>query len=373
MIFLFQLGDVRIHLHGQRFQESEHTTEVKGVDYIGSMKKGWGDNRFTAKIQQQQLKGYLLSDCGMRADQVYQRLITLVGLPTHLIGYSDLDCCGFDCLCGAGSDMHVGWFETIGVLTSVSPTGIENRDEMEISITIEYQAVWTPLNRVFWEYGDWSRLLYLAPQETPYQYVNAAYAYPTPDMVFSSRVCQQFKRHAYLDPLIGYDPNYWVAVLDDLAPGYTDIGRAFTWQTNSGKTYQPFCDPANWSAPPSSVYAFRNLPHANGTEIVIDIERNARGVFERETERIKLDLFDMDNKLDAAGYLGLLDTDILYIGDLLYKPSMILRDGAFLEFRPTFSYEQDHPGFLMPGKNQVSIEVPFEAEFAAYHLWRRLS
>lgn len=375
MMYLFQLGSAKIHLHGQRFSELEHTTENKAVEFINSSRKEWGYKPWQPAIQSQSISGILLGECGVPPRQVFRQLQSMVGMEIPIIGYTDFTCCvdGVGCACAARGCQLV-WMETRGILRSVKLTGRENDTLMDISIEIDYRAVWTPLNRVFWQWDFFQPMILNEARSTPSDIYSVMGYYPSCSSIFNSKKCKQWKRIIYSDTMLGYDPDMWLASVSQLPIEYPQIGVAYTWRTAVEPAYRIIAAPStlDWNYPAQALYAFRNLPTHADAAIRIGISRQ-KDLWEREDDLVIVDLSDLDDALALAGYIGLDPDDILYIGDLPKLPGFVMRNNAIIPgVRPAVTYTKDFPGFIVPGYNVIDIEAPIGSDFASLHTWRHM-
>lgn len=370
-VFLYQIGDVAIHLHGQLFKAADHAGAGKATQLLWSHEFRWPNRQYKPELRRQTISGLLLGDCTWRADQLYERLQRLVDVPTDIIGYVDISCCNDIgcCACQNSGGCNLVWYQNYGVLRSVKITNRDDNSAIDIAIEIEYGAYWQPLSRYFWEWGSYiGNPPRPAAPTTPYS--RAIVPYPRCSTIFGDcNECNQFKRRIYTDQNVGYDPGLWVAEVCQLAPGYVIPGVAESWVTGHiAKNY--WNDPSVWNAPILSVYAFRNLPQTGTLSITV---QRSNGVWENISESTTIDLANVSGLLTEAGYGGLMSTDILYIGDLERKPGFIMRGGAIIDTpRPAVNYPSEWPGYITPGTIKLDVSAPGSSEIAYKHAYRRM-
>lgn len=369
MIMLYQIGDVAFHFHGKLYNGADHNGAGKATQLFRSHEIVWPSMQFQPEMRRQTIAGVLMGDCTWTADQVYQRLQTLVDLPTDIIGYINTACCDDrGCACQGSPGCRLVWYQNFGVLRSVKITNREDGTAIDITIEIEYGAYWRPLSRYFWEWASYTGERSTIPPILPYE--DGITPYPRCGMIFCKTVqCMQFVKRNFDNCNLGYDPALWLEENCRLAPLYPKIGSAESWE--SGRVLRTYWNDATvWNAPLLSIYAFKRLPQTG----IISIRVNrSYGVWSTIDETTTIDLAALSGALSAAGYGGLTSTDILYVGDVSRKPGFVMRGGVIIETpRPIITYPGEWPGYLTPGEMQLDINTPGGTLTAHSLMYRRM-
>lgn len=314
---------------------------------------------------------FICQDCISVSDQI-NRLMSLGGVPhLDIIGYLPNACCGSgDCSCGGlVTRDDVRWITTTGMITKVS-RAVELNDSgnypgsvMEVSMTLVLEPYWYPLNRFQWEpiYGtdavdDWEVL-------TTLQHFGGLYPkHP------GSRIV--FRRKHYAAFHLPYTPALWTYEYYD-----QDEYVVSSFQTRT-RSYSISLNSARWSAPPSSLYAFRNLPVSG--MLYIDVYSTISPGNRHYTQSF-LSLDSLNQLLSDYGHGGLYGTDIVMATDGLYSPGFVLRSGSPLTngsqiIVPEWSYVDEAPGQLLGRNSTITFEnLPSEhVEVAWLHTLRLL-
>lgn len=369
-IIFYQIGDTAFHFHGELYNGETHNGAGRATTLFKSHQTLWPDMQYKPEMRRQTYNGVLLGDCTWTADQTYERLQRLVDTPTDIIGYVNAACCddSSGCACQGAAGCRLVWYQNYGVLRSVKLTGRKDSLITDVSIDIEYGAYWRPLSRYFWEWTGYTGEIEERAPILPY--AQGITPYPRCSMIYCKRVnCTQFVKRVFTDCNLGYDPGLWVEENCQTAPGYPKTGSAESWVSGDlNRVY--WNDPTVWNAPLQSIYAFQNMPQ---TGIITITAKHSAGVWDRVTETSSIDLSILNGALAAAGYGGLFNTDIMYIGDVTRKPGFILRNGVVIDTpRPAVDFPNEWPGYLTPGSIDLTINTPGATQTALNHIYRRM-
>lgn len=370
---IYQIGNLPLHLHTLHPFEGKFSATGKPTSLFWSNRVYYPSKRYISGGSRDiSMTGLLLNQCNLTAEMTLARLQSMVDMELDIIGYLDLGCCSNStcCACSGGSGCRLLWLETRGFLDSVDPKQRDNADVVEVSIGFKHSGYWSPIHRYFWNFGGGGGFANPLAMEAWTPYRDYMMAVPHCDEIFcDSCPCESFHKRNFEDCLLGYDPELWVAIACELPPFYPPVNYSTSWTTDQPKQYLTI-DADLWSAPPMSVYAFRNLPDT-GT-IQIDVNR-PEGLWGGKAETTTLDLAALNDALDDGGYTGLLTTDIVYLGNVEKMPGFVVRGGEMIDNpRPLPDYVGRWPGYLAPGYNTVKLTVPEGVEFAYIHEMRRL-
>lgn len=314
--------------------------------------------------------------CMSVADQ-FNALMSVSGRPyVDVIGYLPNPCCTLsgECeTCGdCPPDTRPTWLWTTGFVKEVSRThqyeevgDLHAEEAMEIEIELILSTYWLPLNPYVWEphydgsYVDGFRTI----QEDPYRN-------NFPEDVHQISHCGKrevlFNKKRYTDELALYDVDLWDSMFDI----YTGVGHGWKeWQH-----YRVSPPIRRWSAPATSIYAFKGLTASGELEIAVESEVIPYEI----TEHIStLDLSELDSLLSTNGFTGIMDTDIVIATDSLYAPGFVVRNGSALKInnipiKPVWTYEYSCVGELLGVNNRVTISTPSDVLSAHLHIYRML-
>lgn len=363
MLKIFQIGDTPVHFHQQKWHGWDIKSNGKVEDLLWSPQKVWQNTQFMMDVQSVKLTSVVIDETGRLASQQIEKLKRLVGLPTTIIAYDVMSFGDMDsCLCQLQGIQAVPWYSTFGVLNSITEDE-EAQGFTSITLNITANPYWSMLNRYLWNWqgGDFDP--YYPPLiSTPYQ--DFIYQYPGTDGLVPGFGDFHWSRRP-VDRLVAYDPALWAKLhLNTGLPFETGTGA--TW----GASYHAaYCEPTEWSAPPLSLYAFKNLPTSG--EVVIKV-RHLEGIATVKEYITTIDLVETNMRLLAAGYPALQLTDIVYVGDCYPKPGFIVRDGVVLDTPPHVIYPEQWPGQCSVGKNGIIFVLPGFTEAAYLHTYRRM-
>lgn len=361
MIHLYQIGNVAFHGHHTPFGSMATTSNITQPTMLWTEEVAWQTNDVFPPVRTVSLQVSVEGRHGWRHDQVHQRLTTLVGRPTSVIGYMLK---GNETYCACQSPHScVVWFENFGVLKGLAIGSREN----ELEVTIDFGSYWTPLNRYNWSWSNGIADTFLR-NPIIYPYCEGMSRLPDAKMLFSDYSRDyQFVHKQYAHTLYHYDPEFWLDNVCRFPPQYPAVGMARSWHTPTYDTI--YSDPTFWGAAMHSLYAFRNLPVSG--EISIQVNRGD-GLWGLKSETATCDLAQLDDDLGATGNTGLLMDDILYTGYMYARPGLIMRDGQFISnFRVRIDYGTQWPGYLSAGRNETIISAPDGCEVAWVHYFRR--
>lgn len=381
-IFLYQIGMDRITAKPTSFAglqvDMPRTFKTNVSQGFGNPKAVFSGFATYPEPLELNLSGTFLCSCCQSVSDQFNRLLSMGGRPhVDIIGYIPNDCCSVGESCGTcgncTGDGAVTWMTTTGVIESIERSyTLESGGEypgsmMEVSFKLTLDAYWYPLNPYSW-FARYDTEPYDSFRTDP-----VLTRSPLPVTVTDSSTFYFWKRN-YPASLEFYDPTLWPEIYkfdDALASTYVESPSAtFTYRVRSPRT--------RWSAQPSSMYAFRNLP-AEG-EINIQV-RSEISPFYVETFQSTLDLSTL------ADLFVLTDIEqakvSLIVTDSLYRPGFMMYEGEFFSvdallapstdlFIPAWDYETAFPGELLGVDNYVDLTVPAGVEMAYLHTFKGL-
>jgi hypothetical protein len=374
-IRLFQAGDVVLNIYNQRWHGYSSTFGGAPSQMLQSDRYGWRQSQYFPAPRTIQISGSLIGDSKhSTAGNKFNALNRLAGRQTDIIAYTRATCCeDFDCGCGCGYQYggdELIWLHTRGMITKV-----ESQDSglsiPGLAISIAIGATWRPLNRLIWSYrhSKYANRYRFPSPATP---LDAIKPYPTLTAVNAQ--CDQslmWVKRVYADDLLMYDPSMWEGLhqYHRLAFEY-ETGYGENYVSDSSRTMFVRVSAAVWSARPSSVYAFTNLPASGQLSLWV---RQDDDPWTDQELLTTVSLDDLDAELVAKGYGGLLVSDSVYIGDTRLKPGLIVRSGAVLSnVAVPVDYDQNFPGILGVGTNRLIFDTPAGSQHAQVHTFRRL-
>lgn len=375
---IYQLDDVVLHLFEESWPGYNTSFNASPIDMLHSDKKVWPEQRFQPQSHRFQIRGLLLNRNGLTKDQILNRLNQAAGYQIDVFAYTFMQCCdevGCNCACVKSAPFdELLWLHTIGSLEKVDATR-EKKGKFEVVLTISTAATWQPVNRFIWQYraGKYSNLF---KHETPVAPEDNLKPYPRLRSIFN--FCSEYlwAKRVYSDEFIHYDPDVW-DILHDFHRITFDYqtGAGHTWTDNTNSFFY-FADRSIWSAPPSSVYAFR-IPQLQETKspfdsISIEVIK-AIDAWQSDVQISTLDLIELNSDLVANGLAAIGVGDVIYAGDGKVQPSFIVRNGQIINgIIPNWTYPDSAVGVGGLGSNYVRITVPDIMEYAQVHTFRRL-
>lgn len=231
---------------------------------------------------------------------------------------------------------NIDWLIADAVIESHSTpypyagSDLSNAGHVRLHLSISVTLM-TPLRRLspwFWEYRP-----YINRAQNPYFSDGAA----SPSTRFShpkyfSEILDEhyFLRWLSQDTLL--EPEFWeLAYTEGILGGdgseFKELYSVFYYSS-----------PQRWTSQPMVVYAFTDLlPYGN---LKITVQRSHGNFYGDDYEEESLlDLVLLDEHLNAKGYGGLYNSDIVYAGNIYPFPSYVYRNGAILEgLSPEWEY-----------------------------------
>jgi len=306
-----------------------------------------------------------------------QRLFRIGGRPyTDIIGYE------------VDEHNNVSWYHTYGFVRSIDRSyDIENNlpnESLEISLELEANPFWTPLNRYNWfaYYGDdilqpfdlienGTIIEYTAVSQEALVGDTNRLSHPSNVVPFQSAPEFKFYKRTYSDKYKLYNLEYW-----ERFSNYIHHQEA----TNNSSLATYYVS-ALGSGDIKSLHAFRNLTTTGTISIVVDSEYSTNNIIQHTSE-ISLSQL-ASNAIDKTTYNGtnlsaFNSNTVLYCGIDTYPISFILQDGYPLIdnvtgnlFIPYWTYEFRAPGDLIGMKNKVTYSIPSsQIEFSYLHISR---
>lgn len=358
MLKIFQVGNVPVHLHQQKWHGWDVKTGNKPENLLWSATKSWQSSQFLIDTQSIKISSVVVDETGRTARQQIEAIKARVGLPTTVIAYDIISLGTMDsCLCHFGGSQTVMWYSTLGMISSASEDQ-EADDFTSITLDIALNPFWQPLNRYFWNWqgGDFDPY-YPLPVQTPY--ADFIQKYPDTSALVKGFGDYHWSRRP-VDRLVAYDPTLWA--VQHLNTGLDfQTGFGSSW----GASFHGAVSDPEWTAPPLSLYAFKNATGVGAINIKVTHES---GIQYTTT----IDLATTNDRLLAAGYPALQLTDVIYVGDCYPKPGFILRDGAVLPTLPAVTYPGMWPGQLSTGRNGVIYDMLGSIQAAYSHTFRKI-
>lgn len=381
-IFLYQIGMDRITATPTNFAglqvDMPRSFKVNVSQGFGNPKAVFsGFASYPEPIELNLTGTFLCSGCESVSDQ-YNRLLSMGGRPhIDVIGYLPNDCCCTDSSCGqcgnCSGDKPVTWITTTGILESIDRSYTIDGETpypgsmVEVSFKMTLDSYWYPLNPYMWfpRYDA-------EPYDSFRQDADLIRSIMPTDVTPASNF--SFWKRNYPASLDFYDPTVWPLIYkydDALASTYLEnVSQTFRYRVRSPRT--------RWSAQPSSMYAFRNLPSTG--EILIRVRS--------EITPFYVETFDSTLDLSTLSDLFVLTDEeqanvSLIVTDSLYRPSFTAYNGDFFStdglgnantdlFIPPWEYETAFPGELLGVDNYVEITTPPGVGLAYLHTFKGL-
>lgn len=366
-IFIYQIGNVLIRpvesssagfsLESNRSFKADVTQSRSGYDITLNSIRSPEPMEISLK------NSFLCSSCRPNSQQMSE-IMSIAGVPyIDIIAYIPNPCCPLHGQCsvcnGQGSNL---WLHTYGIVKSINrsvdyQTFTEGVQPYDMDLVLN--TYWTPINKRSWSLSYGSVPTSLFDQGT-----EEVLAFPENVMPFSSESNSVYFYKRQTSDEFYYDPDNWPTFYG------TESSVVSSWTPNSKNIYVAPSTKV-WNFLPSSIYAFTNLPDSG------DLEINVIGEFapfqvQEYTSSISIGLIDSD--LREQGFFGLLETDILYVGNIQQgRKSVIFRDGEFLDYAPIWNnYPRDHAGQLIGLNNRVDLNMPNGVLASWLHTYRGL-
>jgi hypothetical protein len=263
----------------------------------------------------------------------------------------------------AASGTSALWLHNRGRIRDVQADGDGTNHDVRLSL--ELFTFWQPLNPAIWVMKRRNEALPRIFRQASFNPDEDIVALPEPKTFFQLDVPYSFQKRIYEDQGFHYDPAYFIALVAQHDHDLPIVRYASDWQVDIANAHYIQVDKARWSAPPLSLYLFKNMTSASEFTIRVEHEHEVWDIQETITS---IDVAAIDSAMTDAGYT-LLDTDILVVGDV-ENGAFILRDGVqLIHVADAISRSGgDWPGQIQPGYNIVTVRG---GTFAQHHTFRR--
>ena len=366
LLNIFQIGDVRLHLHVDRWHGESLSAQGKSRNIQDSYRVLMPATPYQYAVTKLKISALLYNDGFYEESQFAQKIKSLVGLETDIIAYrqlggsADVDLC-CQCFC---CDCNLMWMHTLGRITNIKIEAAEFHT-YTLKLDLELQPTWTPLNRALfrWEHLGTSRTHTEALVEP---YLDEITSYPDCEGLFDGAGCFYWRRRSILSFGTLYDPALFtnLHIATDPPTGY-----ATDWNTLKDHAYVS-CRPEYFGMAPLSVYAFDNLATASGTATIS--VRHPINIVNEITHRTQIDVQSVKDMALLKG-IALVDTDILVVGDVKNGGFVVRNDQIVANVAPAISRNGGQwPGMLTPGRNLVEVKPPTGGRWAMNHTFRSL-
>lgn len=374
LLSIYQIGDVTINFfpsewHGLTMQAQ---SAVQSLLFSNEVLFGAGPRQ--VEPQAITLTGIAVGLSTMSVQAQLNILSGLIGVETDIIGVEFIDCCSDINCCGRCGNKNGGDilpFVTRGFLTRVQAS--QNDQAHNITLTIQVSPYWTVMNRAIWKWGG-HKLSVWVPQSPPAMPQLSIKPYPFATAFFNKECAtNMFVKRVWDDEFYMLDPDVWAWVHKLHRPGFPLTGIGKTWDTDNIDAIV-WSDIKHFSAPPSSIYAVRNVSLTS--VLTINVRRFVGGdVWAARDLAATINFGDIDAQLASLGYTGILAGDIFYFGDTARKPIQVLRGGVILPAVLTATYEGEYIGATGYNQSRVQITKALYSdplEMAYLHTFRRL-
>lgn len=312
--------------------------------------------RSIPKQPQLSIKTSLLQAGSITPQKALEHLKSLGGrrdVPIIAFRYESYDdnCC--DCT------YPVEWIVTSGVILNVKE-GAEYKaakapfsfEVADVDLKIEIGLVWRTLSPAEWEYRSWASA-FIDPYSdmNTQQTFGSVFTHPRSlDTDNANGVKENGYFYRWQTPRSRLSPVFWA----EKYVGSTVGGYGSNWTVPGSLEIN--ANPARYSGPTDSTYAFKNLTKTGTVRIVVTRDT---GLFNGQTvdEVSSLNLVQLDADLYATGFSGLLTDDIVYTGSVDPFPAFIVRNGTTLPVLPKWSYPGTAVGELGRGYIRLRVEV----------------
>lgn len=305
-----------------------------------------------------------------------QRLFRIGGRPyTDIIGY-EVDECN-----------NVSWYHTYGFVRSIDrtydiDTNIPN-ESLEVSLELEANPFWTPLNKYNWfaYYGDdllqpfdliesSSIVSYTVPSQEELVGDTNRLSHPDNIVPFHSAPEFKFYKRTYSDKYKLYNPIYWEEYskyIHQQSPT-NNVSLATYYVTALG------------SGDIKSLHAFRNLTTTGTINIDVDSEYSSNNIITHSSTisltQLLINLIDKTT-YNGNNFTGFNANTTLYCGIELYPISFVMHEGYPLIDNttgnlaiPYWTYEFRAPGDLIGIRNKITYTMHPQIEFSYLHTSR---
>lgn len=364
---LVQIGDVALYGH-------INENALPSVDSLGSADEGLDSYRviiphapLVVKVRKWAVRGVLYASHGRSRAQIINQLQALTNRVTDVIAveFIDNDSDTLDPYPKfAATGTTALWLHNRGRIVSLDIDG--KGINLDFQINLELFSFWQPLNPAIW-------IMKRRTESMPRFFRKAAFesnkdivALPEPKTFFQLEVPYSFQKRIYENQGFHYEPEYFLALQAQHDRDLPLVRYASDWQVSVATGHDIFIDKARWSAPPLSVYLFKELTSATTIEIIVESES---GVWEISEIISSIDVSVIQDAMIDSGY-SLVDSDILVVGDVEHG-AFILRDGeTLIHVADAVSRTGGSwAGQLQPGQNLVKVHG---AMYAQHHVFRRL-
>ncbi len=364
---LVQVGDLALYGHLTESEMPDLEARGQGEELLGSYRTLIPHAPMVVETRKWNIRGVVYATHGRSRAQIINQLNALANRITDVIAVEFIDN-DSDALAPypkfAASGTGALWLHNRGRIRDISIGG--EGVNLDLRISLELFAFWQALNPAIW-------IMKRRNEAVPRLFRKAAFnpesdivALPEAKTFFQQDVPYSFQKRIYEDQTFHYDPDYFMALQAQHDRDLPVLRYASDWDVSVATAHHIFIDKARWSAPPLSIYLFKNMTSASTFTIRVEYESE---IWELAEQTTSIDVSAIDTAMTDEGYT-LADTDILVVGDV-ENGAFILRDGEkLLHVADAVSRSGgDWAGQLQPGYNIVTVQG---GTYAQHHVYRRL-
>lgn len=363
---IFQIGDVRLHLHVDDWHGQDLSAKGRAKDIQGGYRVLMPSTRYQYDPLKVTINALLYNDGSYEESQFVQKLKSLEGLETDVIAYRQLGgaadvelCC--QCFC---CDCHLMWLHTFGRIINIKLSA-QDFHEYRAAITLELQPTWTPLNRALFRW-DHVGAIRTRTESLTEPYDEQIGSYPDCEGLFEGGDCFYWRRRSILSYGSLYDPALftYLHIATDPATGF-----ATDWNTTKANHYVTI-RPEYWGMAPLSFYVFDTLASASGTAVIT--VTHPANIVNEVVSQTTIDITTVKILAFTAG-IQIIDSDLLIVGDVTHQ-GLVVRNGEIVAYVTSAIARQggNWAGMLEPGRNKVEVNPPLGGRWSMNHTFRSL-
>lgn len=366
---IVQIGDVAINHHAQPYPESRIRTGGKAEQMLDSYRVLLPHNPMVAEVREYRIEATIYATYQRSTSHLMRSLERLVNRVTDIISVEVLGPAHSNWMQPTviqPNREYAMWYHNRGRMSELTPKS-ENAASIELRIELETFSYWQPLNPAIW----YPVARALASPGTNERTAFASYEiadFPRVESFFDFHRPVAFQKKIYADTSFHYDPAYFTELTAQQDDDLPRTRYTSDWFTNN-QDHTVIVDAERWSAPPLSLYLFKDLVTA-GTTITIEVTHES-DIWSRQTDTTTIDIAAVDTAVDDAGFT-LSDSDILVVGDV-DGFAFVIRAGTILTYVANAITRTGGawPAQIYPGTNEIHIDADGSTH-AQHHIFRRL-
>ncbi|MCA9915239.1 MAG: hypothetical protein KC496_17920 [Anaerolineae bacterium] len=361
-IEITQIGDVPLRgiFQDRHDYEQQITARQDSEGLLGDAALVMPQNEYGYKPIEITIEGTIAERPGDVVESTIARLKRYASTAVPVFGVIPLD---------RGDYTHALWIRTMAFVNDFNREP-DDAGGADISIELQINGMFAPINRLLWEYSDRHESAIDLPTTPTTPSPSLLGRFPTWEEYVADRQGYNYYRWVRKpeNATLMLDPAFWSLPLSGLPSGFPSIGEHVPW--NDVPDVQTiWTDAALFNGRPMVCWALRKLETAYNVTLTFWRSATSGG-----TETVAIDTDALNTLLTSKTGTGLQETDILLIGDVEGR-AVVLRDGVVVAYCSSIlgQYKGVVPGYIPIGEHmdyRVNFSPAATAEWSNLILWR---